>query len=171
LLGPADAYSFRADTVEKHGGQRSGLLECAVWDVEAFGGVMQTLRADAYRGRRVRLSGYLRTRDVDGSARMWLRVDGPDTSPVAFDKMAKRPVRGSTEGSRSEIVLDVPAVAMQIAYGAILGGKGRLWIDDFQLELVGDDVPTTDMHVPAVATTTTVPPGLPSRPVNAGFEE
>jgi hypothetical protein len=140
-------------------------------DVDDFGSVMQSLRADAYRGQRVRLSGYLRTRDVEGSARMWLRVDGPDTSPIAMDNMANRPVRGNTEWSLYEIVLDVPAVAVQVAYGAILGGKGRLWIDDLRLEVVGNDVPTTDMHMPAVPTKTVVSPDLPSQPVNAGFEE
>jgi hypothetical protein len=171
LLGPTDAYSAGVDSAERHSGHGSGLLECTVWDVEVFGTLMQTLRADAYRGRRLRLSGYLRTRDVEGSARMWLRVDGPDASPIAMDNMAKRPVRGNTEWSRYEIVLDVPAVAVQVAYGAILGGKGRLWVDDLRLEVVGNDVPSTDMHMPAVPTKTAVPPDLPSQPVNAGFEE
>jgi len=171
LVGPAKAYSFRIDGAEKHSGRGSGLLECAAPDVDDFGSLIQTIRADMYRGRRVRLSGYLRTREVEESARMWMRVDGPDTSPVAMDNMAKRPIRGSTEWSRYEIVLDVPAVAVQIGFGAILGGQGRLWVDDLALELVGDGVATTDMHVPPEPFKTEVPPGLPRQPVNAGFEE
>jgi hypothetical protein len=101
---------------------------------------------------------------------MWLRVDGPDTSPLALDNMAKRAVRGDTEWSRYEIVLYVPVVA-QIAYGGILGGKGHLWLDDLRVEVVGDDVPTTDMHVPAVAAKAVIQPDLPAQPVNPGFEE
>src|SRR4029453_11364708 len=171
LAGPGDAYSSRVDGDEKHSGRGSGLLECDTSDVDAFGVLNQTFRADAYRGRRIRLSGFMRTRGVEGSARMWLRVDGPDTSPLALDNMAKRPVRGDTEWLLYQIVLDVPAVAVQIAYGGILGGKGRLWLDDLRVEVVGDDVPTTDMHVPAVASKAVVSLDLPAQPVNTGFEE
>jgi hypothetical protein len=171
LIGPADNYTFHVDAAEKHSGRGSGLLQCSSPDVDDFGSLIQTIRADAYRGRRVRLSGYLKTRDVEGSARMWMRVDGPDTSPNAFDNMAKRAIRGNTEWLRYEIILDVSADATQVAFGAILGGSGRLWVDDLTLEAVGDGVATTDMHEPALPTKVVVPPDLPRRPVNAGFEE
>ena len=171
LVGPANAYSFRVDSAEKHSGRASGLLECSTSDVNEFGSFLQTIRADSYRGRRVRLSGYMRTRDVENSARMWMRVDGAETSPIAFDNMANRAVRGDNDWSRYEIVLDVPTVAVQIAYGAILGGQGRLWVDDLMLEVVGADVATTDMHQPAVPFKPGVPSDLSRQPVNAGFEE
>jgi serine/threonine-protein kinase len=102
---------------------------------------------------------------------MWMRVDGPETSPIAFDNMAHRAIRGDNDWSRYEIVLDVPAIAAQIAYGAILGGEGRLWVDDLTLEVVGADVATTDMHQPAVPSKPGLSSDLPRRPVNAGFEE
>jgi len=68
-----------------------------------------------------------------------MRVDGPETSPVAFDNMAKRTIRDNNDWSRYEIVLDLPAEAVQIAYGVILGGRGRLWVDDLMLEIVSAD--------------------------------
>lgn len=67
LIGPSNVYSFRVDSIEKHSGRASGLLECSTSDVDAFGSFLQTIRADGYRGRRVRLSGYVRTRDVENS--------------------------------------------------------------------------------------------------------
>lgn len=100
-----------------------------------------------------------------------MRVDGPHTSFLAFDNMANRAIRGDNDWSRYEIVLDVPTVPLQIAYGAILGGQGRVWVDDLTLEVVGADVATTDMHQPAVPFKPGVPPDLPKQPVNAGFEE
>jgi hypothetical protein len=139
--------------------------------VDDFGSIMQTFRADGYRGRRVRLSGYMRTRDVENSARMWMRVDGPETSPIAFDNMANRAIRDNNDWSRYEIVLDVPTVAVQFAYGAILGGKGRLWVDDLTFEVVGADVATTDMHQPAVPFKPGMLSDLPQQPINPGFEE
>jgi hypothetical protein len=171
LIGPASAYAFRLDSLEKHGGRSSGLLECTDPDVQEFGSILQTIRADGYRSKRVRLSAYVRTRDVEESARLWMRVDGPESSGIAFDNMAKRPFKGDTEWSRYDIVLDVPADAVQIGFGAILGGKGRLWVDDLVLEPVGLGVATTDMHAPPVPAKAVVPPGLPPQPVNADFEE
>jgi serine/threonine-protein kinase len=68
-------------------------------------------------------------------------------------------------------VLDVPLAAVQIAYGVILGGSGRLWVDDLTVEVVSEELATTDMQAPPVPTKTVVPADLPSKPVNAGFEE
>ena len=171
LIGPPDAYSFRLDSLEKHGGRSSGLLECTDQDVQEFGSILQTIRADGYRNERVRLAAYVRTRGVEESARLWMRVDGPESSGIAFDNMTKRAFRGDTEWSRYDIVLDVPAEVVQIGFGAILGGKGRFWIDDLVLEPVTRDVPTTDMHAPPVPAKAVVPPGLPLHPVDADFEE
>lgn len=172
LASPAEgAFSARVDTVEKHSGRASALLECATKDLDAFGTLMQTFRADEYRGRRVRLSGHLRSRDVEHWAALWMRVDGLEASQLAYDNMSKRPVRGDTEWSSYQIVLDVPRTAALITYGALLGGSGRLWVDDLAVEVVGEDVPTTDMKEPVGQTKTVVRADLPARPVNMGFEE
>ena len=45
--------------------------------------------------------------------------------------------------TRYEIVLDVPANSFRISYGILLTGIGQVWVDDVQLEVVGDEVPTT----------------------------
>ena len=172
LDGPGAAYSFHVDMAEKHGGRASGLIECTTPDVDDFGVLTQLIKADAYRGRRVRLSSYLRTRGIeDGSARMWMRVDGPEVSPMAMDNMAKRAIHGDTEWARYDIVLDLPADAVRIAFGVILGGQGRLWVDDLAFDFVDGKVASTDMHVPPDPFKTVVPADLPGRPINPGFED
>ncbi len=100
-----------------------------------------------------------------------MRVDGRQASPLAFDNMSKRAIRGNTEWTAYQIVLDVPREAARIAYGATLAGSGRLWVDDLTLETVTEETPTTDMHAPVVETEMIVTPDLPLKPVNAGFEE
>jgi hypothetical protein len=167
----SEAFSARVDTAEKHTGRGSALLQCTTPDLDTFGTLMQTFRAHDYRGRRIRLSGHLRTRDLEHWAALWMRVDGPETSPLAFDNMSKRPIRGNTEWSSYQIVLDESLAAVQIAYGVIHGGSGRLWVDDLTVEVVSEELATTDMQAPPVPTKTVVPADLPSKPVNAGFEE
>jgi len=172
IVGPgAHAYSVRTDTAEKRTGHGSGLLECSTRDLDTFGSLMQAIRADDLRGRRIRFSGYLRTRDPEYWVALWMRVDGAETSPLAFDNMSDRLVRGDTEWSPYSIVLDVPAAAVQIAFGATLAGSGRLWVDDLAIEVVGEQVATTDLRQPAQSSKTVVGADVPSKPVNLGFDE
>lgn len=172
LVGPkTDAYSGRVDATQSHGGRASGFLECSTPDLDTFGALKQAFRADSYRGRRIRLTGYLRTRDLERWAGLWMRVDGSDASLLAFDNMSQRPVRGNTEWAPYQIVLDVPQGAVQIVYGVTLAGSGRLWVDDLSVEVVGPSVATTDMGQPPVPGKTYLPDDLASVPSNTGFEE
>jgi erythromycin esterase len=87
---------------------------------------------------------------VEQTAGVWMRVDGPDTpktgKSLGFDNMQNRPITGTSDWTRYDIVLDVPTDATAIAFGIRLSGKGQVWLDDVTLTTVSPDVPTTDMH-------------------------
>jgi hypothetical protein len=104
---------------------------------------MQTFKADAYRGQRVRLSGYVRSQDVGNWAGLWLRVDGSKNDVLSFDNMQDRAIKGTSDWQKCEIVLDVPEEAQEIAFGLLLAGRGQVWMDDLKFETVGKDIPTT----------------------------
>lgn len=111
-----------------------------------FVNLRQGLRPDSLRGRRVRFSGYVRTNLAEGTAGLWMRVDGvgiPDV--LAFDNMSTRPIQGTTPWTRYEIVLDVPRESAAIVLGVLMVGQGDLWLDDVVVEPVGGDVASTDM--------------------------
>jgi hypothetical protein len=127
-------------------GGASGHVTAASKSPDGFGALSQIIRAEAYRGKRVRFSAYVKTRDVSG-AMLWMRVDG-NGGMLAFDNMGNRPLRGSADWTRASVVLDVPAEAEGILYGLILASGGEAWIDDASLEVVGMDVPSTNT-VPA----------------------
>ncbi len=111
-----------------------------------FGNLMTEVPADAYRGKRIQLSAFLRCEDVDEWAGLWMRVNGGKRDKIlAFDNMARRPVRGTRdEWTRYRVVLDVAANANQVSYGFLLNGTGQVWADGVELKVVGDDVPVTD---------------------------
>jgi RNA polymerase sigma factor (sigma-70 family) len=126
-----------------------------------FGTLMQTFRAERYRGERVRLSAAVRTKNVPWSA-LWMRVDGQTKgSPLAFDNMHDRPIKGTTRWKRYEIVLDVPEKGVAVAFGVLQSGEGQTWVREFRLEAVGRDVPVTGGPSDV----------FPDEPVNLGFEE
>ena len=109
-----------------------------------FGTIMQQFKADAFRGRRLRLSARVRSENVDRWAGLWMRIDGAARRLLAFDNMHRRGITGTTDWTSYSVVLDVPEQeSEQIAFGILLSGTGQVWMADVQLDAVGQDVPTT----------------------------
>ena len=156
---------FRAGVdpeVARNGGA-SAYLKSWTAEPPIYGTLMQRVDAERYRGKRVRLSGWLRTEDVDhddGWAGLWLRIDGPAGRSLAFDNTEEQPVRENSDWTRLAVVLDVDNRAEALAFGFMLVGSGKVWADDLEFEEVGRDVPVT--AAPRRE--------LPKEPVNLGFE-
>jgi hypothetical protein len=111
-----------------------------------YAGLVQLFDADHFRGKRVRLTGYIRTEGVTDGAGLYLRVDGADRdwkNALAVDAMENRQIKASTAWSKYETVVDVDPTASQISLGALLHGEGKLWLASFSLEEVPLTVPTT----------------------------
>jgi len=114
--------------------------------VDGFGTIMQSFNPSNYLGKRVRLTGYIKSKDVENWAGMWFRVDGPEEGKsLAFDNMQQRPIKGTTKWKKYEIVLDVPENSTSMAFGVLQAGPGEVWLDDLEFEVVDKSIPTTDI--------------------------
>ena len=60
-----------------------------------------------------------------------------------------------------EVVLDVPADATGISFGALLNGRGEIWLNGVKFDVVGQDVHTTGTDGNGA---------LPATPVNLDFQ-
>ena len=139
-------YQMGIDTTVKHSGNASGHIKFIAETAKGFGTLMQMFQAGEYRGKRLRLSAWMKTEDAD-SAHVWMRLDGMK-SMLGFDNMDNRAVKGTSDWSKYELTLDVPEETIFIAFGAFIIGKGQAWVDDYCLEVVGKDVPTTNLLTP-----------------------
>jgi hypothetical protein len=142
-------------------GKVGAYLKCVAEQANGFGTLMQEVSADAYHGRRVRLSANAKASNVEGWAGLWMRVDSDGSRPLSFDNMANRPIKGTTGWKRYEVVLDVADQATAVAFGILLTGKGSVEVDTFRIEVVDASVPIT------------TPPKtkLPVSPHNLDFDE
>jgi hypothetical protein len=165
------SYDFRTDAVEKHAGKASASLQSKDTAADGFGTLMQMFRADDYRGQRVRMTGWVKAKEVEGWAGLWMRVDGAEKSSLAFDNMQQRAIKGTAEWKQYALVLDVPDSGVAISFGVLLAGKGQVWVDDFHFEKVDNTVPVTDMKVTPGDNKTTVREETPKRPANLDFEK
>ena len=155
-------YVASVDRDSPRNGKGSAHFESAVLKPGGFGTMMQVFWPGDFRGKRVRLAGHARSQEVNDWAGLWMRVDGPGGKSLAFDNMQDRPIKGTTDWTKYEIVLDVPEQAEQIAYGVLLTGRGDVWLDDLKFEIVGN----------AVATTGDAKSGkVPPAPLNLDFEQ
>ncbi len=155
-------YSATLDHAQFHSGASSALLASQIATPIGFGTLMQTTQADSYRGKRIRFTAYVRSEGVESWTGLWFRVDGAVGSPsLAFDNMHDRPIKGNTEWQAYSVVLDVAQEASAIAYGVLLAGPGKVWIDTARIEVVDKNVPTTGGK-PV--------PSMPSEPANLDFE-
>jgi len=103
-----------------------------------------SIPAMSWRGKRVELSVYLRTQDVRESTGVNVGVVGSQSK--LLDSAANGPplrVAGTQDWTRMASVLDVPADAERIGFGIGLWGAGRVWLDSFAIQTVGQDVPVT----------------------------
>lgn len=125
-----------------------------------FGTLGQVIAAGNYHDQRLRLSAQMKT-DNAARAQLWMRVDGPSGKMLGFYNMGDKPVVGTTEWKRYDVVLDVPSDAVEIAFGYFLSGSGIVWAKDIKLEAVNKDVPVSSFPDNPV----------PRTPANMSFDE
>lgn len=101
------------------------------------GSAAVVLRGGPFVGKRVRLSGWIRTEAADeGEAALWLRADG-DSVPAVYEGMDRRGPSGTTGWSRHTVDIQVPRGARRLLFGAVLRGDGAAWFDSLALEVDG----------------------------------
>ncbi|WP_257306465.1 erythromycin esterase family protein [Geothrix campi] len=96
---------------------------------------MQVVDATAYRGKKVRLSGWIRTDGKpDCRAMFWMRVDC-SSGMGFFDNMMRRPVTGA---EWTEVAIEGPVAvdAVNLNFGCMIQGMGSAWFDGVRLEVL-----------------------------------
>jgi hypothetical protein len=140
-----DDYEMGVDPSLLRDGKPCAVIRTRVEKPSGFGTLMQTFKADDYVGRRVCLSGWVKT-DRANRCTLWMRVDGEKNRTAAFDNMHDRPIQGTTDWQKYEVVLDVPELSIHIAFGMMLDGPGVAWLNKVKLKKVSKKVPTTGQH-------------------------
>lgn len=114
--------------------------------IPSFGGAHHTQRTTQYRGKRVRVSGWLMASGVEGvatpqyahvpgAAGLWLVV-GSARAGVRMDRMTNRAIKGTADWQQLDFVVDVPDDNGQMFIGFWMQGRGQVWARDFSIEEV-----------------------------------
>jgi RNA polymerase sigma factor (sigma-70 family) len=173
--GGGKDYETRVDRTVRHGGKASGSIKSVTTTPLWYGALTQAFKADKFRGQRLRMTAYVKSRDVENAAGLWMRIEGFDGKgnySLSSDLM-RTPIKGTNDWKLYQVVLDVPKEGTaQIYFGVMLAGKGQVWVDDFTFEAVGNDIKTTGGTAVETGKDRVGPAKrLPTEPKNLDFEQ
>ena len=163
-------YKIGTDSSITKSGDYSAIIKSLDSNIEGFGTLMQKCSPSKFSGKRIRMSGYIKSENVTKLAGLWVRVDVGKTV-VSFDNMHDRSVTGTTDWKKYEIILDVPTNATMISYGALLAGTGQIWFDNLTFEIVDKTIETTGISKECNIQDEKEPEGLITEPTNLDFEK
>ncbi|PEU15493.1 MULTISPECIES: hypothetical protein [unclassified Bacillus (in: firmicutes)] len=130
---------------------------------EEFGTLMCTIKAGRYRGKRLRLTAFIKTEYVKGWAGLWMGIMGENAELLAMDNMRNRPIKHTKNWEPHSIILDVEENAIEIATGILLFGEGCIWVTHLQLEEVDKKMTLANLKASDYEC-------LPIEPINLQFE-
>ena len=129
-------YTISIDSLITKHGKYSAVIE--INGMTADYKVLKFTLPENYSGKKITLSGYIKTEKVtDYWAGLWMRID----PSIAFENMQYNGIVGTTDWKRYEITLDMnPGKTKQISFGGALIGKGKMWLDDLNVSIDGIDI-------------------------------
>jgi hypothetical protein len=167
------SYDMGIDKGAGKDGKNAATIKSIDKIIDGFGTLMQNCLPGNYLGKRIRMSGWIKTKDVSEWSGLWLRIDTKTPiKAVVFDNMhdgkKDMSIKGTTDWKKYEIILDVPDNASNLAYGALLVGTGQIWFDNLNFEIVSPDIQTTGIEMETKSSVYTSPLQGPS---NLDFEK
>jgi hypothetical protein len=171
-------FKAAPDSNISYHGKVSTRLESAVDNPPDFCTLMQTAVVKDYSGKRVKMTGYIKSQGQNVTGSMWLRVDDIGNKIYGdFDNMMDRPVTGNKDWTKCEIIFDVPEKCV-LYFGFILTGTGKIWVDNVSFETVSItetktaqklDQPFPEGYLDQIKDQAAALPDKP--PVNLDFED
>ncbi len=131
-------YSTMLDPATQRNGHATRLLTSTVAGPgEWFAWDHNDRHPDQYRGHTVKMTAWIKTENVTANSGFTFRVLKGSYQDIVPD--AGRPVRtirGTHDWKKYEVTAEVPENTEDLCTGFRFGGKGKLWFDDVQYEIV-----------------------------------
>jgi len=162
-----NSYIISFDNLIFQNGEKSAYIESTESEINGFGTLMQTCSAKEYLGKKVKMSGFIKTENISDWVGMWLRID-PIISPSSeyFDNMSDRQIKGTTNWKKYEVILDIPINSNSMNFGVLIYGTGKVWFDNLSFEILGESTEKFNDSL-----NIRISKKLLSKPTNLDFEQ
>jgi hypothetical protein len=149
ILATKDKYKIEIDKGAGLDGKDVYTIQSLGSKVRGFkklktkGRLQKSIIPTNFLGKRVRLTAYMKSKNVDYHAAIILHYGLNDPENNMFWLGDFKAMKGTHDWTKRELIFDVPANAAYIAYGASLQGSGQIWFDCTDVEIVDSNTPTT----------------------------
>lgn len=132
-------YKITTDSVEKHSGKRSLLIEKTDASQQDQAAPSIVIPAK-YEGKTIELTAYMKFQNVQKNVNLMLRINDNDNQVLQFADLKNLKTKGTDDWKQYRIILPLPKDARTITIWPLLAGTGKLWVDDVQLLIDGKDI-------------------------------
>jgi len=105
--------------------------------------LFQTFDADKFLGKRIRISLFAKG-DIKNYSLLYLCVGSKGRVIRGVNEL----ITSSVDWKNYTVVIDVAENVTYFRYGVTLSGRGQIWFDDLNIEIVGKDVPEKNVYFP-----------------------
>lgn len=140
-----ESYIVGIDEEVSYKGAKSTFVVSLDKVINVHSGLGQNIDATPFIGKKIKMTGFVKSENIEGWAGLWLRIDGEKKDDgekpemLGFENMKDRPIKGTNDWAKYEIIMDVPVNSDKLFYGTVLIGKGKLWFDNISFEEITDD--------------------------------
>lgn len=137
-------YVVKLDSTISRQGRFSVSVEATA--AERSGAILYPIE-ERFDGKSLILIGSLKTKDVaEGFAGLWIRTIDANGKTISYENMAGQTLTGTSDWK--EYMVQVPYDGREISninIGAVLAGKGKIWVDSIRLYV--DDKPISEARL------------------------
>jgi pimeloyl-ACP methyl ester carboxylesterase len=131
-------YTFKVDTAVKHSGHQSVLIT----RTDSIGKFSQFLflRQNKFEGKELEFRAWLKLENVTGFGAIAIREYDIDQNSFQYASNERERLHGTKDWKLYSVKLPLDGRAQFFAFGSLLFGGGKVWIDDIQLLIDGKDI-------------------------------
>lgn len=147
-LWPGFNHGYKAEIDKKytHKGMNSVRLEIDEKNHYDICSLLQTFSDKNLAGKRVKMTGYIRSPTYGDSAFMWVRVaDYNRRMSTDYGNTALR-IKTSRNWVKHEIIFDIEENC-EVFFGFMFKGNEEAWVDDVSFEVVGNSTLKTTISL------------------------
>ncbi|HEY4195288.1 MAG TPA: hypothetical protein VGM63_07120, partial [Mucilaginibacter sp.] len=135
-----EGYTFKIDTEVKHSGRQSVLIMrtnpagASQFAPFLFG------RLAKYEGKEIEFKAWLKFENVNEYIAIMIGEYDADGNLIQFKSLQNQKIHGTKDWKLYSVKVPLESKAQSLSFGSILGGGGKLWMDDMQLLIDSKDI-------------------------------
>lgn len=134
--GNASSYKFSV-VYDEFRKSKVGYLKSMDEVKNKSGLVYQNFIPTDYKNKRVRISAFIKSVNVDKWCNFWIRIDDKNhKKALKIKTLRKNSIKGNTDWKKYEFDLEFPEASADFSFGVILIGNGEIYFDDFAFEII-----------------------------------